>query len=134
MDILIVDDEALQRDMVADMVDGWGHTVTVATDAEHALDLARRRPFDLFILDVFLPDMNGMELIPRVKALQPDARIVTLTGASSRDLERRLRELGIAYYMAKPFQRRELRALVHIASRLPFGHRDRTHVHPDRRF
>ncbi len=131
MDLLIVDDEALQREMIANMVAGWGHTVTAAPDAEHALDLARRRRFDLFILDVFLPDLSSMELIPLIKALQPDACIITLTGASSREVERRLRETGIAYYMAKPFQRQELRTLLtHIDSRLPPGRGDRTPYHP----
>ena len=118
MNVLIADDEALQRDLLTQMVSDWGHTVTVAADAEHVLEPARSRPFDLFILDVYLPDMTGMELIPLVKALQPEARIVTMTGASSRTLEGGLRELGISYYPAKPFQRRELQSLLeHIASR-----------------
>ena len=118
MNVLIADDETLQRDLLTQMVSRWGHTVTVAADAAYALELARSRPFDLFILDVYLPDMTGMELIPLVKELQPEARIITMTGASSRTLEGRLRELGISYYMAKPFQRQELESLLeHIASR-----------------
>jgi DNA-binding response OmpR family regulator len=58
-------------------------------------------------------------LILRIKLLQPDARIITLTGTNSRELERRLRELGIAYYMAKPFQRAELQGILsHLSGRL----------------
>jgi len=67
---------------------------------------------------VFLPDTTAVELIAQLKALQPEARIITLTGRSSRDLERKLRELGISYYMAKPFQRDEHHSiLVHMAGR-----------------
>ena len=62
--------------------------------------------------------LTALELIPLIKSLQPDARIITLTGQSSRELERRLRELGITYYMAKPFQREELQKhLSHLAGR-----------------
>jgi CheY-like chemotaxis protein len=116
--VLIADDEALQREMLAGMVSGWGHSVSLAVCGEQAIERTRSETFDLFMLDVFLPDMTALELIPLVKALQPDARVITLTGQSSRDLERRLRELGITYYMAKPFQREELQSILsHLAGR-----------------
>jgi DNA-binding response OmpR family regulator len=85
---------------------------------QQALDNLERSAPDLILLDVFLPDTTAMELIPQIKAIQPDACIITLTGQSSRGLERKLRELGISYYMAKPFQRDELHSiLVHLADR-----------------
>lgn len=121
MKVLITDDETLHREMLGMMVAGWGHTAVQAASGEQAIERAQAEPFDLFLLDVFLPDMTALELIPLIKALQPDARIITLTGQSSRDLERRLRELGITYYMAKPFQREELQSIVsHLAGRTPF--------------
>ena len=84
----------------------------------------------LFLLDVFLPDATAMELIPQLKVLQAEARIITLTGQSSRELERTLRELGISYYMAKPFQRDELHSLLtHMAGRRRARGRRRT-LHP----
>jgi CheY-like chemotaxis protein len=49
-----------------------------------------------------------MELIPKLKVLYPDTRIIALTGHSCRELERRLRVLGASYYLAKPFQKAEL--------------------------
>ncbi len=71
-----------------------------------------------------------MELIPQLKVLQAEARIITLTGQSSRELERTLRELGISYYMAKPFQRDELHSLLtHMAGRRRARGRRRT-PHP----
>lgn len=119
MKVLITDDEALQREMLTTMVRGWGHTVVQAANGEQTLERTRAGTIDLFMLDVFLPDTTALELIPLVKSLQPEARIITLTGQSSRELERRLRELGITYYMAKPFQRAELRSIVsHLAGRL----------------
>ena len=104
--------------MLSGMVASWGHAVTAVESGWQALEAAACCNIDLFLLDVFLPDMTAVELIPQLKALQPQARIITLTGHSNRELERKLRELGISYYMAKPFQRDELHSiLVHLAGR-----------------
>jgi CheY-like chemotaxis protein len=118
MKVLIAEDEVLHAEMLSGMVASWGHAVTVVESARQALEAAASRKFDLFLLDVFLPDMTAVELIPQLKALQPEVRIITLTGQNSRELERRLRELGISYYMAKPFQRDELHSILeHMAGR-----------------
>lgn len=118
MKILIVEDEPLQAEMLTRMLRTWGHEVVAADGGQQALEALERSVPDLILLDVFLADMTAVELIPRIKAIQPEARIITITGQSSRELERRLRELGILYYMAKPFQRDELHSiLVHMAGR-----------------
>jgi DNA-binding response OmpR family regulator len=118
MKILIVEDEMLQAEMLTRMLRTWEHEVVSVDGGQEALDALERCVPDLILLDVFLPDITAMELIPQIKAIQPDARIITLTGQSSRELERKLRELGISYYMAKPFQRAELHSiLVHMAGR-----------------
>ena len=112
MRILIVEDEILQAEMVAGMLKGWGHETISAGDGRKALEAVERFAPELILLDVFLPDASAVELIPQIKSVQPEARIITLTGQSSRELERRLRELGITYYMAKPFQAAELQAIL----------------------
>ena len=104
--------------MVTGMLKAWGHSVMSVDDGQKAIEAVERSAPDLILLDVFLPDTSAVELIPQIKSIQPDARIITLTGQSSRELERRLRELGISYYMAKPFQRGELQAILsHLSSR-----------------
>jgi DNA-binding response OmpR family regulator len=118
MKILIVEDEILQAEILTRMLRTWEHEVVSVDGGHKALDTLQRCVPDLILLDVFLPDTTAMELIPQIKAIQPDARIITLTGQSSRELERKLRELGISYYMAKPFQRVELHSiLAHMAGR-----------------
>ena len=118
MKILIVEDEILQAEILTRMLRSWEHEVVSVDGGQQALDRLERDAPDLILLDVFLPDTTAMELIPQLKAIQPDARIITLTGYSNRELERKLRELGISYYMAKPFQRDELHSiLVHLSGR-----------------
>jgi CheY-like chemotaxis protein len=125
--VLIVEDEVLHAEMLSGMVASWGHAVTVVESGRQALEAVACRKFDLFLLDVFLPDMTAMELIPQIKAMQEETRIITLTGQNTRETERKLRELGISYYMAKPFQRDELHSiLVHMAGRPRVEMRRRT--------
>jgi DNA-binding response OmpR family regulator len=122
---LVVEDDFFYRDMLSKMIHGWGHDVTCSENGRAALEKASAMDFDLFLLDVFLPDMTAMDLIPRLRAFQPDARIITMTGQSTRDLELKLRKLGIAYYMAKPVPVSELKGILdhmdrHNAGQTPF--------------
>lgn len=117
MRILLAEDDVLYRETLVRMVAGWAHEVTTVETGLAALEKAAAADFDLFLLDVFLPDMTAMDLIPRLRSLRPDANVITLTGQSTRDLELRLRKLGIAYYMAKPVQASELKSILDHMSR-----------------
>jgi DNA-binding response OmpR family regulator len=118
MKVLIVEDDLLQADALKQMIRAWGHEAEAVVTGEKAVQAVCEQRRDLILMDVYLPDMTAMELIPMVRAIQPDARIITLTGQSCRELELRLRELGIAYYMAKPFAKDELFSLLsHAAGR-----------------
>ena len=121
MNILIVEDDFYYQDMLAKMVQGWSHDVTCSENGRSALEKASAMDFDLFLLDVFLPDMTAMDLIPRLRVFRPDARVITLTGQSTRELELKLRELGIAYYMAKPVPASELKGILDHMGRRKYG-------------
>ena len=118
MKVLIVEDDRFQAETLKQMVRARGHEVEAVDTGEKAIRCVREQARDLFLLDVYLPDTTAMELIPQIRAVQPDARIITLTGQSCRELELSLRGLGIAYYMAKPFDKDELYSiLTHTAGR-----------------
>jgi len=123
VNILIVEDDAFYLDMIVKMVRGWTHDVSCAESGRDAQEKGAAMDFELFLLDVFLSDMTAMDLIPRLRSFRPDARIITLTGQSTRELERELRELGIAYYMAKPASKKELKSILGHMSR---GQKPRT--------
>jgi DNA-binding response OmpR family regulator len=70
------------------------------------------------IMEVTLPDIKGEHLISKFKEISPDARIVAMTGNNSRELEARIRERGILYYMVKPFETDNLKSLLeHLSKR-----------------
>lgn len=110
--ILIVDDDAELSQMLAELLsrEGWAvHTVLTAADGEQALP--RHRP-DVVVLDLMLPDANGLDVCRRWRALHPQLGILMLT-ARGDPLDRVLGlEIGADDYLPKPFERRELVARV----------------------
>src|SRR5690349_12017429 len=79
--ILIVDDEATIRFTLSHLLQRRDYAVMTATDGNEALTLIRARSFDLLLLDLMLPGMNGVALARQARALQPAAAILILTGS-----------------------------------------------------
>jgi CheY-like chemotaxis protein len=88
--VLVVDDEESIRTYVECMLDAAGYAVTTAADGPEALERVERDgPFDLFVLDVVMPQMSGDELSRRLRLIDPDAKVLYLTGNSDRLFESR---------------------------------------------
>ena len=105
--VLVVDDEARIRDLVRRYLEHDGHQVLTAGTGTDALDLVRRTPVDLVVLDLRLPDVTG-ESVAREIRRSLDVPIVMLTAkADERDRIAGL-ELGADDYVVKPFSPREL--------------------------
>ena len=103
--ILVVDDTRSRRAMVAAVLQGAGYEVSEAGDGIEALELARKRVFDLVVTDHNMPRMDGVTLVRELRALpnyDPVALIVLSTEASP-ELKQRGREAGATGWMAKPF-------------------------------
>jgi DNA-binding response OmpR family regulator len=83
----------------------------------------KRGVFELVLLEAFLPDVSGDLLIRQFKDIHPDAMIVAMTDNNSRELELRIREQGILYYMIKPLEVENLRSLLEHLTRKRFPRR-----------
>ena len=112
MNILIVEDDACCAESVGEIIERWGHNVDQAKTGKDALKKVSKKEFDLVLLDIFLPDIQGHELIPQLKKLCPETGIVTMTGYNSRELEMKVREQGVLYYMIKTFEMKDLQSLL----------------------
>ncbi len=113
--ILIVDDEAAIRRLVRGAVERAGYTVSEAATAAEALAEARRVGCELVILDLGLPDRDGIELVPLIKAM--DRAIVVLTARDATAEKVAALDLGADDYVVKPFDTEELLARVRTAIR-----------------
>lgn len=124
MKILIVEDEKLLADSLRDMLQQKGFQVEVAYDGIAGRDYAELGIYDLLILDVMMPGLNGLELARQVRAKRCFTPILMLTARSS--LEDRIQGLnaGADYYLTKPFDSRELLACINALLRRQGGQVD----------
>ena len=112
MKILIVEDDAVLMSTMVHTIRNWGYSVETAHTGIDAIKKFREIFFDMILLDIFLPDSMGHDLIPEFKMFRPNVRIITMTGYNSRDLEREVRKQGIIYYMLKPFKYEHLKEIL----------------------
>lgn len=107
----MVEDEPEIRDFVAMVLDSEGYTVTTAPNGAVALDEISREPFDLILLDMRMPVMDGWTFARAYRAaMGPHAPIVVLTAA--RDAAERAQQIKADGYLGKPFDLEDLLDLV----------------------
>lgn len=99
--ILVIDDERLLCDLLQDMLRRQGHEVFTAYTACAGLALHKERRPHFTLLDLHLPDMNGIEVLKRIRESDPKAAVMILTGAGSDKLERQAQELGVTDFLIK---------------------------------
>lgn len=106
--ILIVDDESYVRDLIRDTLHTRGYHTALAADGQRALEALAQQTYDMVISDVVMPEMEGFELLKKVKSLHPETKVVILTGYSRHhDISEFLLH-GADDYLSKPFQVQEL--------------------------
>ncbi|NIM20651.1 MAG: response regulator [Candidatus Latescibacteria bacterium] len=113
-DILVVDDDPDVLDILSETLNKRGYNVVVALDAQSALRSFKRKQPSLVILDIMLPDMDGLEVFKRMRADQADRYIPILFLSSNGDLETKLSgfDMGAEDYLVKPVSLKELNAKI----------------------
>lgn len=113
--ILIVDDEPAIRRLLRGALERADYGVAEASSAADALTMARREECELVLLDLGLPDRDGLELVPLLKAL--DRAVIVLTARADTSEKVAALDLGADDYVVKPFDTEELLARVRTALR-----------------
>lgn len=121
MKILIIEDERLLAETLKTLLKSKGFEVEIAYNGESGAELAELGIYDLLILDVMMPKMNGLEVARRVRAIHCGVPILMLTAKS--DVTDRIDGLnaGADYYLTKPFDTRELLACINALLRRQGG-------------
>ena len=103
--ILLVDDNEMNRDMLFRRLERQGYSVTEAENAEEAFTLLRQKQFDLILLDVLMPGINGDEALKRIRADENLRHIpvIMLSALDEMDMAVRCIEAGAEDYISKPF-------------------------------
>ena len=100
--ILVADDEAGLREFVTDSLELDGHTVVAAKDGREAAKLLDERGFDLVLTDLKMPGMDGMQLLRKVRAEQPEVEVIMMTAHGSVTDAVEAMKLGAFEYLQKP--------------------------------
>jgi CheY-like chemotaxis protein len=101
-EVLVVDDEAIVLTVLREALRRGGYRVTTAASAEEAIDLMKKRRFDLVLTDKNLPGASGLEVLRAARTLTPSPAIVLITGYSSLDSAVEAMEIGAHDYIEKP--------------------------------
>ena len=103
--ILVIDDEPLVGQLFNDSMDESDFKVTVTLNGNEALELLKNknRKYGLIFLDLFLPDINGVELFSRIRKLDNNIPVIIITGYPDSELMARAMEFGLVTVLKKPF-------------------------------
>jgi DNA-binding NtrC family response regulator len=110
--ILTIDDERTLRESCKMFLESEGYRVETAGRGNEALDLVRRKPFDIVLIDLNMSEVNGMELLAATIERSPDAIVVIMTGNASVASSIEALRAGAWDYLPKPFSATHLQVLI----------------------
>ena len=99
--ILVVDDERLICDLLRSVLAGHGHEVLMAMNGREGLELFKKHRPRFTLLDLRMPEMNGIEVLKQIRAIDPQAAVLILTAWGSDALEQQARQLGVVDFLSK---------------------------------
>lgn len=103
--VLVVDDDEVSRTLLANLLQREGHNVTSAANGVQALQLLQAQNFDLMLLDIIMPEMDGFQVLTQVKADPKLAQLLVLMTSAVEDFPSIVRcvKLGAEDYVFKPY-------------------------------
>lgn len=112
--VLVIDDEDVIRNLMNDILDMLGYNVILSARPSEALELYRmhRHSIDLILMDMVMPEMNGQQLYRAMNEIDPDNRVIVLSGYSmAEEVEMMLQE-GVAGFLQKPVTISRLKEII----------------------
>ena len=110
--ILIVDDQFGIRILLNEVLQKEGYNIFQAANGIQAQEIAKKHSLDLVLLDMKIPGMDGIEILRRMKKIEPNIRVIIMTAYGELDMIQEARELGALAHFAKPFDISDIRQAV----------------------
>jgi DNA-binding response OmpR family regulator len=123
--LLLVDDEEMYLEYLSKRLINRGYTVTKCLSGEEALEKIRDDDFDVIILDVLLPGIDGIETLREINKQKPLCEVIILTGHASQESGVEGMNLGAFDYLRKPCDTEELVSKIHQAYQKKMEHEER---------
>ncbi|KAA3612755.1 MAG: response regulator [Planctomycetota bacterium] len=109
--ILVVDDDSEIRDMLKQLLDFAGYTITLAGNGKEALEKLEEQDFQLMVTDIVMPDADGLEVIMNARKIRPELQIIAMSGGGHGSPDNYLKlasAFGADRALLKPFTPQEL--------------------------
>ena len=110
--ILLAEDGLINQKLAVTLLEKWGHHVTIANDGQAAVHAYERQPFDLILMDVQMPDMDGFEATACIRTMEQNSSrhipIIAMTARAMKGDRERCLESGMDGYVSKPIRQRDL--------------------------
>lgn len=110
--ILLVDDNGAFIDSVKDILEDEGHKVITALNGEDAVSMIRKDSFDIVLMDIKMPGMNGVESFIKMKEMNPDVKVILFTAYTLEDLIQQARGEGVWAVLKKPLDMEYLLSII----------------------
>ena len=98
--------------LCVNVLQALGYSIRAANRGETAIELVRKEPFDLLVVDYKMPGMNGFEVLEHARRIRPDMACMLMTAHGTPDIINEATRLGFNYILLKPFTPSELRGAV----------------------
>ncbi len=113
--LLFVEDNLVAAEAIRGFLSNrWGH-LDVANNAEEAYEMFLKSAHDIIITDIYLPDMDGFELIKKIRAINKNTTILVVSANSSQESTKKAKELGASRFFPKPIDLDMLEAAINEA-------------------
>jgi len=110
--VLLVDDEKEFREVLSQRMEIWGFKVDTAADGKEALAKAEKKTYDAIILDLAMPEMDGIETLQRLLEIKPELQVIVLTGHATVEDGVNAMKLGAVDFIEKPAEIEKLAAKI----------------------
>jgi DNA-binding response OmpR family regulator len=110
--ILVIEDDREMRSLLKDYIEDAGYEVDSVEDGSEAFRKLARETFDLMITDIRMPGLSGLDILPGLKKLLPQAPIIVITAFGNEEVHHKVLERGANAYLEKPIHLEELRILI----------------------
>ncbi|HSB05604.1 MAG TPA: response regulator [Thermodesulfobacteriota bacterium] len=110
--ILIVEDDEEMRALLRDVIEEEGYKTDSVNNGSEAFRKLVKESFDLIITDIRMPGLTGLDILPGMKKLHPEAPIIVVTAFGSEEIQRKAFERGANAYLEKPIHFQTLRTLI----------------------
>ena len=107
---LVVEDEPRMRELLCDVLPDMGFPASAARNAEEARRLLSAEKFDIVLLDLHLPGMNGMDFFEEIRRTNPQLAVIVITGFGDLDSAKKAIHLDVIDFLSKPFHLQDIEA------------------------